>query len=217
MLSAIGALLMFIPAPFLGIVGLILLMIGMKGLSDYYRDQSIYGNALRGIIFGIIGVIAVAVIWILGVFSGSLFAALSLGIAGAITAGVAIIAAVVVAFVFYLLMAMNFRRAFNALEQHSGEHLFHTAGTLLWIGAILTIIIVGAVLVWIAFLIAAIAFFSMRLAPTQQPYQQQPYGSTPPPPPPPTGPATRYCPNCGAPVDQNATFCPNCGKQLPPA
>ena len=29
--------------------------------------------------------------------------------------------------------------------------------------------------------------------------------------------ATRYCPNCGPPVDANATFCPHCGKQLPPA
>jgi hypothetical protein len=28
--------------------------------------------------------------------------------------------------------------------------------------------------------------------------------------------ATRYCPNCGAPVVPNTAFCPHCGKQLPP-
>lgn len=91
--------------------------------------------------------------------------------------------------------------------------MFRTAGTLLWWGAILTIIFVGIILVWIAWLILAIAFFSMKLAPTQAytpPYQ------APPPPPSGTAAATRYCPNCGAPVDANATFCPNCGKPLPP-
>jgi hypothetical protein len=29
-----------------------------------------------------------------------------------------------------------------------------------------------------------------------------------------TAQANRYCPNCGAPVQQNAIFCPHCGNQL---
>ena len=40
------------------------------------------------------------------------------------------------------------------------------------------------------------------------------YASPSPPPSTPTMQATRYCPNCGAPVDANATYCPHCGKQL---
>jgi hypothetical protein len=32
----------------------------------------------------------------------------------------------------------------------------------------------------------------------------------------PTTQSTRYCPNCGAPVQPNAAFCPNCGKPLTP-
>lgn len=119
----------------------------------------------------------------------------------------------IVAFIFYILMAKNFRQAFNTLAQRSGENMFRTAGTLLWWGAILTIIFVGLILVWIAWLILAIAFFSMKLAPTQAytpPYQ------APPPPPSGTAAATRHCPNCGAPVDANAAFCPNCGKPLSP-
>ena len=34
--------------------------------------------------------------------------------------------------------------------------------------------------------------------------------------PPATAPtqANRFCPNCGAPIDANATYCPHCGKQL---
>jgi predicted amidophosphoribosyltransferase len=60
-----------------------------------------------------------------------------------------------------------------------------------------------------------------------QPQQQQPYtpppasytppaaSTTPPISQPTQAPVTRYCPNCGAPVQPNTTFCPNCGKPLP--
>ncbi|HSV49276.1 MAG TPA: DUF996 domain-containing protein, partial [Candidatus Acidoferrales bacterium] len=192
----------------------ILLFIGLKGLSDYYKDQSIVGHAFKGLIFGIIGSIAATALTLtlfLGFFT---IAPATDGIFAAIGAIALTIVILVVAFVFYLLMAMNLRRAFNTLAERSGENMFRTAGTLLWIGAILTIIAVGLILVWFAWLILAIAFFSMKLAPTQpynQPYQAPPPTSTG------TAPAGRYCPNCGSPVDANATFCPHCGKQLPPA
>jgi uncharacterized membrane protein len=213
-LAAIGALLLFLPViPGIGIVGLILLFIGLKGLSNYYQDQSIYQNAFRGLIYGIIGVIAVSVVTGLGIFGG-MFSAAMIGFGAVIVAVITIILALVIAFIFYLLMAINFRRAFDALEQRSGEHQFHTAGTLMYYGALLTIILVGVFLVWIAWLFAALAFFAIKLAPTQ-PAQQQ-YGYAPPPPPT-AQTATKYCPNCGAPVQPGTTFCPNCGKQLPPS
>jgi uncharacterized membrane protein len=213
-LAAVGALLLFLSfVPVIGIVGIILLFIGLKGLSDYYKDPSIYGHAFKGLIFGIIGLIAASAFSI--IFSVSFFsiAPNTGGILAAIGALALIIVTVVIAFIFLLLMAMNLRRAFNILAERSGENGFHTAGTLLWTGAILTIVFIGFILVWIAFLILAIAFFSMKLAPTQ-PYSQ-PYQAPPPVSSTPTT-AGRYCPNCGAPVDANATFCPRCGQQLPP-
>jgi uncharacterized membrane protein len=213
LLAAIGALLLFLSfVPVIGIIGIILLLIGMKGLSEYYHDDAIYRNALRGVVFGIIGIIAVSAFSLLGFFGGLLSTPFlgALAIVGAIITAIVIL---VIAFVFYLLMAMNFRRAFDVIAARSGENMFRTAGNLLFWGAVLTIIFVGLIIVWIAWLILAIAFFSMRVAPAQ-PYGQQPYM---PPPTPPTAQATRYCPNCGAPVDATATFCPHCGKQLPPA
>lgn len=214
MLAAIGALLLFLSfVPVIGIIGIILLLIGMKGLSEYYRDEGIYRYALRGVIFGIIGIIAVSAFSLLGFFGG-LFSTPFLGPLAIIGGIITFIVILLIAFVFYLLMAMNFRRAFDEIAARSGEHMFRTAGTLLFWGAVLTIIFVGLIIVWIAWLILAIAFFSMRLTPAQ-PYGQQPY--PPPPTAPPTAQATRYCPNCGAPVDAAATFCPHCGKQLPPA
>lgn len=213
-MAAVGALLLFLSfVPVIGIIGIILLFIGLKGLSDYYKDPSIYGHAVKGLIFGIIGIIAVSAFSLAFSFSMFSIAPTTGGILTAIGALALIIVIIVIAFIFYLLMAMNLRRAFNILAERSGENQFRTAGTLLWTGAILTIILVGLILVWIAWLILALAFFSMKLASTQpysQPYQAPPQAATAP------VTAGRYCPNCGAPVDANTTFCPRCGTQLPP-
>jgi uncharacterized membrane protein len=215
-LAGIGALLLFLSfVPIIGIIGIILLILGMKGLSENYKDESIYQHAIKGLVFGIIGIVAVSVLSILA-FVGGFFSIFTSGASGIVGGILLLIAALVIAFIFYLLMAINFRRAFDTIAERSGEQMFHTAGSLLFYGAVLTIIFVGLFLVWIAWIIAAIAFFSMKTTPAQ-PYNQQPYGYAPPPSPPsPTQPSTgqRYCPNCGAPVDPNATFCPNCGKPL---
>jgi len=190
----------------LGIIGIILFMIGVKGLADFYHDNAIYQNALTGVIFYIIALVAVA-ISVVGLVIG--FFTLGLGfILG--------IAGLVIAFVFYILSASHLRTTFSDLAQKSGEQSFNTAGSLLWWGAILTIIFVGLLLIFLAWIFAAIGFSSMK--PSQQ--QQQPFTYTPPPPvsqPTPAQPSTqtaRFCPNCGAPVDANATFCPHCGTQL---
>ena len=210
-LAAIGALMLFLSfMPVIGLIGIILFFIGMKGLSDYYRDSSIYQHALKALIFGIIGIVAISALALMSLLGLGLSALVADGI-GAILGGILfIILMLIVGFIFYLLMAINLRRAFDTLATCSGENNFHTAGTLLFWGAILTIIVVGLFLIWLAWLIAAIAFFSMRLTPTQ------PTTYSPPPPPTTTATAqgTRFCPNCGAPVDASATFCPHCGKQL---
>ena len=212
-LAGIGTiLLIFSAVPIVGIIGMILLMVGLKGLSEYYKDDNIYRSAIWGVIYGIIAIIALSVGLFWSVIS-SMFSSIAAGSGiGAIFGLLAFLLVLVLTFIFFLLMAMNFRRCFNALADRSGEQLFRTAGTLLFIGAILTIILVGIVLLFIAWIIATIAFFSIRS--TQQPHS---YTAPPPATPLPTAQTTRYCPNCGAPVDQNAIFCPHCGRQLPPA
>ncbi len=209
-MAGIGALLLAFGSfvPIIGIVGIVLLLMGIKGLSDYYKDDSIYRNALMGVIFGVIGLIAIVVI-VVGVVWGSIFASLTIfpapGIGTAFIAFIAVVIAVVLLFVFYLLAALNFRKSFSALAQKSGEPMFETAGLLLLVGAILTIVLAGLVLVLIAWILVAVAFFSMRT------YQTTVYtpASVPPSP-----AAIEYCPNCGAPVKSTDTFCTHCGKQL---
>src|SRR5208283_318990 len=125
-----------------GIIGAILLLIGIKGLASYYQDNEIYQNALMGIVFLIIAIIVIAVAVVGSILSFATVIGIGFGILIAI-------AGLVVAFVFYLLAATHLRKTFSALAQKSGEHSFETAGTLLYWGAILTIIFVGLILIFI--------------------------------------------------------------------
>jgi uncharacterized membrane protein len=177
-LAGIGSLLLVIGTfvPFLGIVGLILMMYGMKNLADIYGDQSIFKNALYALVFGIIGIAAAAFIVIGLIFGGSLLG-VSFGAAGALSGGVigfiaGIFVAVVVAFIFYVLMAVYFKRAFDTLANKTGVSMFKTAGLLLLIGAILTIVVVGLILIFVAWILLTVAFFSISSAP--QPSVPQP-------------------------------------------
>jgi uncharacterized membrane protein len=172
-MASIGALLLVIGSfvPFLSLVGIILLLVGLRDLARHYNDNSIFENALYAVIFGIIGIVAAGVL-LVSLFIGGLFAS---GAFLGLAAGV--IVALVVAFIFYILMALYFRKAFDSLADKSGQGTFRTAGLLLLIGAVLTIIIVGLILIFVAWILATVAFFSMT--PTATP--QQP----PPPPPPP--------------------------------
>jgi hypothetical protein len=88
---------------------------------------------------------------------------------------------------------MRLRQTFFSLEQKTGEHNFGTPGRLLRIGSILTILVVGLVIIFVAWIFAVLGFFNMKV-PAQQ--YSAPPGYSPPPPPTATQPtqATRYCP-----------------------
>ena len=169
----------------LGIIGIVLLLKSMKEFSYYYQDESVYQNSWTGLKYYIVALVAVAVA----------IATIVLGIGFAtafnfenfvptITAGVGIVVVAitgfVVAFVFYVLAASNLKKTFYTLAEKSGESNLKTAGDLLWIGSILTIIGVGLLLILIAWIFATIGFFSMKNR-QYQPYQAQQNGYTPPP------------------------------------
>jgi len=158
----------------LGIIGIILLLRGVKELSHYYQDEDIYKNTLTGVKFYIIALVAVGVAIVaiavgVGLATGFEFTTGFVPTVGFGVGLIAFFAGLVAAFVFYVLAASHLRRTFNALAQKSGEASFTTAGNLLWWGAILTIVLVGLVLIFIAWIFATIGFFTMK-AQQQQPY-----------------------------------------------
>ncbi|MCW4001300.1 MAG: DUF996 domain-containing protein [Candidatus Bathyarchaeota archaeon] len=168
----------------IGIVGIILLMKSMKEFSSYYRDPSIYQNAWTGIKYYIVALVAIAVAGVAAfmaiaaatAFTFEGFVALTAGFSAAAIIGVA---SLIVAFVFYVLAATHLKNTLNTLAEKTGETSLATAGTLLWIGAILTIVGVGLILIFVSWIFATVGFFSMK---NQQvpPYSQTPYAYTPP-------------------------------------
>ncbi len=179
----------------LGIVGVILLLRAMKEFAGFYQDNEIYKNALSGVKYYIVALIALAVSaagFIVAFVFDNLAVTQVLG-ASSILGLLIGITFLVVAFVFYVLAAKRLRVMFDGLDKKTGEHSFATAGMLLWVGAILTILVVGVLLIFIAWIFAIVGFFTMR-SPEQQQWASQQYGYTPPPTQPPMGPsqATNY-------------------------
>ncbi len=169
----------------LGIVGVVLLLRSMKEFSNYYQDEKIYLDSLTGVKYYVIAIISAAVsiaAFTIGIWSATGFTSAFVLTAGFGIGLVAFIAGLVLAFVFYILASSHLKRTFNTLAQKSGEASFTTAGTLLWIGSIMTIIGVGLILIFFAWIFATIGFSAMKSRQYQQ-YSPQPngYGYTSPP------------------------------------
>jgi uncharacterized membrane protein len=169
----------------LSFVGLILVLAALWGLAGYYKNAGIFNNALIGSIVGVAGIFIFAAV-ILSGLTGFLrtvvpgwngdWASLPNINPGDIRANVTlenmgpflatILLAVVILCLFLLTAAYFYRKSLNIIADKTGVGMFRTTGTLLLVGAVLTIILIGIILIWVAMLLLAIAFFSMR---TQQP------------------------------------------------
>ena len=177
-LGGVGAILVAIGSfvPILGLIGIILVLIALKGLAEVYNENAIFQNALYAFIFGIIGVIA-AIYMFFTMFAGGFFIRIPSQESMYSSLISSLIGVLIIVFIFSLLEAIFYRKSFRIIAEKSGEKMFNTAGTLLLIGAILTIILVGAIILLIAWILLAIAFFSIKTT-------RQPTEIAPPPPPP---------------------------------
>ncbi|PVX25762.1 MAG: hypothetical protein CW691_03510 [Candidatus Bathyarchaeum sp.] len=202
-LGGIGALLMLISplsgfaagsfGGLLGLVGIILVLIAMKGLADQYNESGIFNNTLYGVILTIVG----AVVFVATVVVGAvgLLSELNLDLETLSTDPTAlanmdweaaidfnsigdhlliIVAGLVVLFVFIVIAAIFYRKSLSSLAEKTEVGLFGTTGLIILIGAVLTIIGIGFLLLWISLLLLTIAFFSIKT------------DAIPPPPPPAT-------------------------------
>jgi uncharacterized membrane protein len=195
-LGGVGALLMVI-SPFLvsgftllvGLVGLILVLIAVKGLSDHYKEASIFNNTLYGVILSIVGVVVfVAALFVTAIsfFTNVLGIELSTAFSdptafsnidwteamildNLMSHVAALVGSLVILFIFVVVAAIFYRKSLTTLAEKTGVGRFGTAGLLLLIGAVLTIIAIGFLLIWIALILLTAAFFQIRAEPTQPP------------------------------------------------
>lgn len=193
-LGGVGALLLVISpllaivagvfSSVLGLVGLILVLIAMKGFSDHYNESGIFNNSLYGIILSIIGAVVFGATMIVGAVG--LLSNLDLDLTTLTTDPTAISAidweafvnfdvimdfiaiiviGLIVLFIFAILAAIFYRKSLTSLAEKTGVGLFGTAGLLLLIGAVLTIIAIGFLLIWVALILLTVAFFQIRTQP----------------------------------------------------
>jgi uncharacterized membrane protein len=201
----------------LGLVCLILFLVAMQRLAKYYNEPAIFKNVFYGIVSNIVGTVVAVVIEF--AFLNIAVRQVHLGVSGnpltmpSIQASIfTFLAFLVVALVFAIISAVFYMRAFNALGEKSGVPSFKTAGLLFLIGTVLTVIVVGGLLIWVAWIFAAIGFFSLKPSPeaasADTSYSQTLTSMT-------SAPTqVQYCTYCGAPNSADAAFCNRCGKQL---
>jgi uncharacterized membrane protein len=209
-LGGIGAILLAIP--FLSLIGIILVLVAMKGMADYYNEDSIFKNALYGFIFGIVGVVALVAIILMLIFGVASISSIttwdiiaplasSPDLVFGLSAFLLFILAFVVLYVFGLIGAIFYKKSLDTLKEKSGESIFGTAGLILLIGAIIPGI--GELLKLVAWILAAVGFFSIKV-PCPETEETKAVDTT----------KKQFCTYCGAKIEFDSTFCKKCGKKI---
>lgn len=197
-----------------GFVGTILFVLAMHRLAQYYNEPGIYKNALYGFILNIIGT-AIAYVLEFAVLAptiGSIPQVSTPSAAAPLLTQIILsfLAVLGVILIFAIVSAVLYMRAFNKLAEKSGVDSFRTAGLLYLIGIVLTIVIVGGVIVWIAWIFAAMGFYSLKpKAPSTSTFTYSTPQETAP-----SIAQKRYCPYCGTENSADAIYCSSCGRQL---
>ncbi|HEV2226321.1 MAG TPA: DUF996 domain-containing protein [Nitrososphaerales archaeon] len=179
MYGGIGSILtLLLPVPSIGwllaITGFILTLVAVKYVSDIVNDSSILNNMLISIVVAITGVTIGFFVLVASVFRfmglnnlnfadfgpnfnpASIPAGNWLGLITWALAGIAVI------WVLLTVSGVFLRRGYNRVGKALNVGMFGTAGLLFLIGAATTIIVIGFLLIPIAMILLAIAFFSIN-------------------------------------------------------
>ncbi|MDR2203738.1 MAG: DUF996 domain-containing protein [Nitrososphaerota archaeon] len=166
------------------IMGIILVLLSLYSLANFYKNKNgIFYNALFGVLTAIVGVVTASVFMMTTVLSsiekflyqmypnwnGDMASlqdltpnTTNLDFSAITSFIIGLLLVLIVLSISAIIAAFFIRRSLIKLSTYSETGLFATAGTLLLIGALLTILLVGILFVWITGLILAIAFFSMK-------------------------------------------------------
>ncbi len=183
---------------FLGFIGALLLLFGLKGLADYYKKKGIFTNGLYGFVTLIVGAVVSLASFVYLFFYSSivtnLVAVLYPGFTGDWStlpnltvnpnpnaADIVpyigpILAIFVVIWIFVFVAAFFTWRSLKGVTSKSNVGLFSTAGLLMLVGAIIPVL--GLILMVIGVLLMAIAFFQLKPQPQQPTEALEPSFST---------------------------------------
>ena len=172
-LGGVGAILMLIGSFFgvLTIVGLIMVFIAVKYISEEAKEENIFTNYLMYFVFSLVAIIAALAIIFASIGGNILnFGKIAQEMAeeawqgsteGIIKFLAGIIVALIVAWILMILASIYLRKSYNRIADYSKVNLFRTTGMLYFIGAITLIIFIGFIILLIAKILEIVSFFSL--------------------------------------------------------
>ncbi|MCX9010647.1 MAG: DUF996 domain-containing protein [Candidatus Methanoperedens sp.] len=180
-LGEIGSILMLLTLiPYAGgairLVGLVLVLVSVKYISDALADKSIFKNMLISVILAIVGLI-IGVI-----FAAAVFFSFYRGFTGPFEPSIfmhprfftfvtAFFLAIIPIWIFFIISAVFLKKSYDTIASKLNISMFRTSALLYLVGAVLVIVLVGFIIIFIAEILQAVAFFSM---PEQMPQPSQP-------------------------------------------
>ncbi|MGD0329046.1 MAG: DUF996 domain-containing protein [Nitrososphaeria archaeon] len=172
--SGVGAILiaMGLLIPVVGIIGIVVLLIGLRELSYYYQDIDMLRNTFYGFIFGILSSFFFTLITLAHI-PALLFSIISELLSNpteltkefASSIFFVLIGIILIMFLLFFFENIFFKRTFNALASRTGVKSFRTGGLLLLIGSVLIIFLIGFIILLVAWLMIAGASFFLKPSP----------------------------------------------------
>ncbi len=179
-LGGIGSILILLSiVPYAGIVlfivGFILVLMAVKYISEAAEDKTIFNNMLIAVILAIVGMIAGAAVVVARLFpffrefrpmySPSMFVEPRM-----YPFFTTLIIALVILWIFYIGSAIFLRKSYTTIASKFNISMFDTVALLYLIGAVLSIVLVGFIVIYVAEILQTVAFFSI-VEKEQQPSQ----------------------------------------------
>jgi uncharacterized membrane protein len=176
-IGAILVLLSFVPSvgAILGVVGFVMILVAVKYIADDLHDRTIFNNMMIAVILSIVGIVVgslVVLTTVLNAFQNGYFnssfpftPSTSVTTDQWITFGITIFVGLLAAWAFFFASAVFIRRSYKTIGLKLNVHTFGTAGLLYLVGAATTIIGIGFIILPIAQILTAVAFFSIHEGP----------------------------------------------------
>lgn len=217
----------------LGLVGFIMFLVAMYGFSKDYLEPKIFNYIIYGLIGSVISAVVILVVWFVFVMAAVILNLESLptGSSGAIQSWLSPYLSpltLVTSFVMFVWIFFNYK-AYNLLAERSKVNLFKTAAKIFVAGAAINIGIVvlfvaisytsgldyhilsaaalpGGIVQYTAWALMGRGFFRIQDPKTTQTVTPATYT--------PAATQAKYCSNCRATNQEDATYCSHCGQKL---
>ena len=150
----------------LGLVGFILVLLAVKYISDEMADRSIFNNMLIAVVLTIAGIVVGTIFVFAGLFT--FFGELIVNPSARAFIGprvfsflATLFAALIIIWIFYIVSAIFLRKSYRTIASELNIGMFDTVALLYLIGAVLSIVLVGFIIIYVAEILQVAAFSSI--------------------------------------------------------